>query len=248
MSKRTLTDELQSVLLAHSFDAPEPSTSIDRVLARTVDAERPADTNRRGWWPPSTKLLGIAAAVALVSLGAVGVKALSDHTTTTSTADSKAAAPAVGSVGGASGENVPDAAAPNGPRCSLQDLDITVAKGASGSAVIRFVNKTSKNCSIQGYPSVSAQRGQTRTYAMSAAAAKPGGPSSIPPLASPTVVLLPAGTASALLDVIKADSCPEADTLTISLPADRSTFGLPFAIPMCGLQIHAVVPGATGSN
>jgi hypothetical protein len=246
MSKRTLTDELQSVLLAHSFDAPEPSTSIEQVLARTVDAERPADTHRRGWWPPSTKLLGIAAAVALVVLGAVGVTALRNHPTTTSTADSKAAAPALGSVGGASGENVPNYAAASGPRCSLQDLDITVAKGASGSAVIRFVNKTSKTCSIQGYPSVSAQRGQTSTDALDTAPKTAG--STVPALKSPTVVLLPAGTASALLDVIKADTCPDAETLIISLPDDRSTYGLPFAIPMCNLRVHPVVPGGTGSN
>jgi hypothetical protein len=245
MSKRTLTDELQSVLLAHSFDAPEPSTCIDRVLARTVDAERPADTHRRDWWPPSTKLLAIAAAVAVVTLGAVGVTSLRNHPTTTSTADSKAAAPQ-GSVGGASGEQAPNYAAATGPRCSLQDLDITVAKGASGSAVIRFVNKTSKNCSIQGYPSVSAQRGQTSTNALDTAPKTAG--STVPALKSPTVVLLPAGTASALLEVIKADTCPDADTLTISLPDDRSTYRLPFAIPMCNLQVHPVVPGVTGSN
>ena len=83
---------------------------------------------------------------------------------------------------------------------------------------------------------------------MPSAAAKPGGPSSIPALASPNVVLLPGGSASARVDVIKTDSCLQADRLTISLPGDASIYDLPFAIPMCGLRINPVVPGVTGSN
>ena len=38
MSTRTLTDELRSVLLFHALEAPEPSTTVDRILNDTVGA------------------------------------------------------------------------------------------------------------------------------------------------------------------------------------------------------------------
>ena len=40
MSKRTLPDELRSVLLAHALQAPDPADTVRRVLAATV-AEQP---------------------------------------------------------------------------------------------------------------------------------------------------------------------------------------------------------------
>lgn len=89
MTRRTLPDELRSVLLSHSMDAPEPDGSIERVLAETVgivpesaaatDAPagatgRPASPLRRVLgWRPSGQLLAAAVLVAVVVLAAAGI-------------------------------------------------------------------------------------------------------------------------------------------------------------------------------
>jgi hypothetical protein len=68
-TKRSLTDELQSVMLEHSFDAPEPTSSIENILAKTVATTSPAVTGRRRWFPSPT-LIGAAAVVAALIGGA----------------------------------------------------------------------------------------------------------------------------------------------------------------------------------
>src|SRR6185437_13088462 len=76
MSKKTLPDELRSVLLAHSLDAPEPDNTVEQILAATVGTaaasstasiSSPASPSRR-WWT-SNQLLGAAVVVALLVLG-----------------------------------------------------------------------------------------------------------------------------------------------------------------------------------
>jgi len=81
MSKRSLTDELQSVMLAHSFDAPEPSATIDRILAGTVSAggDGAIEDRRRRRWFPSPKLLGAAAGVAALLVGAAVLNSIRTH-------------------------------------------------------------------------------------------------------------------------------------------------------------------------
>lgn len=80
MSKKTLPDELRSVLLAHSLDAPEPDDTVDRILTATVGgpaADRTVLKGRFGlqpgqrWWM-SNQLLGAAVVIALLVLGAGG--------------------------------------------------------------------------------------------------------------------------------------------------------------------------------
>lgn len=82
MSEKTLADELRSVLLARSLDAPEPTETMRRILAETVGAgasqqagiaDRPGGRPRvirPGWlrWPPSGFLVA-AVSVALLVLG-----------------------------------------------------------------------------------------------------------------------------------------------------------------------------------
>ena len=74
MSKKTLPDELRSVLLAHSLDAPDPDSTVDRILAadrgRTGRADRvgPDRIASRRWWT-SSQLLGAAVVIALLVLG-----------------------------------------------------------------------------------------------------------------------------------------------------------------------------------
>ncbi len=69
MSRRTLPDELRSVLLAHALQAPEPDDTVRRVLAGTVAVEqrRPA-----GRWRPKHVLAAGAAAVLVAVLAGSG--------------------------------------------------------------------------------------------------------------------------------------------------------------------------------
>lgn len=88
MSEKTLADELRSVLLARSLDAPEPTDTMRRILADTVgdgashqpglsDRLRSSQPSRRvrpSWlrWPPS----GFLIAAVTVALLVIGVGAL----------------------------------------------------------------------------------------------------------------------------------------------------------------------------
>jgi hypothetical protein len=100
MSKKTLTDELQSVMLAHSFDAPEPTATIDEVLARTVSATgSDLQVTRRRWFP-SPKLIGVAASVALLVVGAVALSSgRHSQSRTSSSAESNASGDAKAALG-----------------------------------------------------------------------------------------------------------------------------------------------------
>ncbi len=88
MSKRTLPDELRSVLLAHALHAPEPDETVDRVLAATV-AQQPRPVARRQRF---SLLTGSAAAVLVAVLVGVGfVVDLSRNSTGSDSAKSNAA-------------------------------------------------------------------------------------------------------------------------------------------------------------
>jgi len=84
-NKRNLTDELQSVLLAHSFDAPEPAASIENILSRTtgsVSEGAAARRARRAWFSArNTMILGASAAAVVVA--AVSVPMLLDNSAST---------------------------------------------------------------------------------------------------------------------------------------------------------------------
>jgi Protein of unknown function (DUF4232) len=70
MSKRTLPDELRSVLLSHALQAPDPTDTVHRVLAATVAPDQPRAAGRRRWW--ASPLAAAAAVVLLAVLGGVG--------------------------------------------------------------------------------------------------------------------------------------------------------------------------------
>jgi hypothetical protein len=123
VSKKTLTDELQSVLLDHSFDAPEPTPTIDKILLATVGSAAAgsagADPNARRSrrlrptrWRPTTALVGIAASVAALVIGAAIVNT-ARHGTTADTA-AKNASPAIAQASG--GPIAPDARSNGAPR------------------------------------------------------------------------------------------------------------------------------------
>lgn len=105
MSKRTLADEVRSVLLAHSLDAPDPQPTVDRILADTTDQAGSGPTGQpavpiaaRRRWRPSGQLLGAAAVIALVVLGAAGINSLRHGSGQNSGAANSAARPAAGNA------------------------------------------------------------------------------------------------------------------------------------------------------
>ncbi|MGI8666952.1 MAG: DUF4232 domain-containing protein [Jatrophihabitans sp.] len=111
MSKKTLPDELRSVLLSHSLDAPDPDSTVDQILAETIAAgsaaagradhtDRAGRAGRRPRRRPSGQLLVAAASVAVLVLAAAGVRAVSHGRSgqaTTGSANS-ATQPAAGSA------------------------------------------------------------------------------------------------------------------------------------------------------
>jgi hypothetical protein len=141
MSKKTLTDELQSVLLAHSFEAPEPASTIANILAATSAAGAIEGTEAAGTATPGSSqpvarrlaavarrrpslavLVGAAAAVAVLAVGITVVNGQRDGNSTKSTAasgvgsaDSSVTAPSSRPLAGQLGQSdVPAAGAAGG--------------------------------------------------------------------------------------------------------------------------------------
>lgn len=104
MSKRTLTDELRSVLLARALDAPQPEATVDAILARTVHtagaspsvptggitAGTPSQLEQRRR-RPSGQLLVAASVLAVLVLAVAGIN-LARHNSTVSSARSGSSA------------------------------------------------------------------------------------------------------------------------------------------------------------
>lgn len=113
MTDRTLADELRSVLLDRSFDAPDPDDTVTRILAETIELDEPVPSGRP-WWRPTGGVLAAAAVVAALVLGGAGAVAL-NRNSTSGKAQSSAAEPANDSAGKASGSVMgpAQAAAPN---------------------------------------------------------------------------------------------------------------------------------------
>jgi hypothetical protein len=93
MSKRTLPDELRSVLLSHSLDAPDPEETVERVLAGTVaGGSRAAAPVGHRRWRPSVSLIGAAASVALLVAGVAAIRAANDSGSNNASSGSAATA------------------------------------------------------------------------------------------------------------------------------------------------------------
>jgi hypothetical protein len=93
-AKRSLADELQSVLIAHSLDAPEPTATVEDILAKTVAASTPVTRQRR--WFPSPKVIGTAAAVALLVIGVAVFNTYRSDTRTSSSSTGSAGSAVMG--------------------------------------------------------------------------------------------------------------------------------------------------------
>ncbi len=229
MTKRTLTDELRSVLLAHSLDAPEPDETVDRVLTGTVGGGADAgadlapagsgDPTARRWRVPG-RLLVAAGSAAVLVLAIAGIDAARRQSVT-------GRQNATGSATGAVRTGQPQSTAAGGPQlaprvpgaplgtaqvapCVRADLTATVtvvtpvtSSGpvqAGPAWLLSLTNRTSAPCALEGYPVVRPRR-----------AGQPLGAAAVPTLRGaaggvtnavvpPIVVLKPGATAAALLE------------------------------------------------
>jgi hypothetical protein len=141
-TKRSLTDELQSVMLAHSLDAPEPTASIENILAKTVATTAPAAIRRRRWLSSPT-MIGAAAVVALLVVGAALLNAnrqeskknsAGSNAATSHQGDAKAAAGPIPPQPGVSGPSMPqtDSAVP-APACVAEGKGAATGTGYSAA-------------------------------------------------------------------------------------------------------------------
>jgi hypothetical protein len=89
-SKRSLTDELHSVLLARAMEAPEPDEVVRRVLARTVGEVAAVPAGRSRALPAGRSL--VAAAAVVVAVLGVGGAAVALHGRASRTTESSRAA------------------------------------------------------------------------------------------------------------------------------------------------------------
>jgi len=105
MSRRTLPDELRSVLLARALQAPDADETVRRVLASTATGEPEPPASGHPRWPGSRWLL-VAAAVLLVgTVAALGVVAAGQQHSDRRTASSRVTGSAA--VGGTAASPAP---------------------------------------------------------------------------------------------------------------------------------------------
>lgn len=118
--RRTLTDELNSVLIEHSLEAPEPTASIEAVLSRVATLPVPAGGTgrRRVRW--SRQLNGWLVAATVLGLCGTGVVALGSGGTESHSASTAKGAPSMASAAAAASGSATDAAATGAPSAAAQ--------------------------------------------------------------------------------------------------------------------------------
>lgn len=132
---------------------------------------------------------------------------------------------------------------------AISEGDLLAGLGHSGVA-IRFRNTSSRPCAITGYPQVAGvePNGQS-TRARHTPSGYAGGLSHIGE-APPVVTLAPGESVSSEVegsDVPGGPSCPALSGLLVTAPGTDLSVRLAVAPGDCsGLEVHPVVPGATG--
>lgn len=263
--KRSLTDELQSVLRAHALEAPEPAATIDAVLARTVGAtsEVPVAGKAWRWFTPMRTVLVAGAAAAVVAAVGVPILLTSQHRTqstaekaggsalTSSQAQDRAAqAPPSDSANKQYGVQgslpLPQLAegAPGMPTCGAADLTVsllTTNVKAPTVALVRVTNSSAGSCLVAGFPDVTALPSGAEPTAPSASVTSGAVAEPVP-----TLVLAPGTSATAAVDVAAQpaalDSARSCDVSSVrvavpNVPAKQ----FPFDSTACAFQVHPFV-------
>lgn len=261
--QRSLPDELRSVLLEHSFEAPDGADTMTRILAATVDQQpirrKSRGRPRRGTW------LTAAAAVVVVSLGGLGIAKLQqDHAASTG-AKQQSDSAAAGSAdfgqernGAAVRPNV-SAGQENGASsvpCVTAILGVQgsrISTGSGDGAGVRVVwrNDGPAACTFTGYPTAQlldaaghpvgsvTRTGRGRLGGVRAAVSAP-----------PALVLKAGQSASAVVEWATVPAagavCVEARQVRVGIGSSAAT--VPVATRQCDAQVHPVVAGVTGSD
>lgn len=260
--KRNLTDELQSVLRAHSLEAPEPSGSIDHILARTVgvEAQLPVTSEkaRRRWFAPNRVMLAsVGAAAVVAALVSLPIVLAANHTSRSHTANSERATAAFDTQSGknaSSAGQVPpsvlnalpgagmaaDAAQP--PPCAPEQLALSLVTDgvvAPTVAQVKVTNVSASSCLVSGFPTVRPVRsGSSLAYD----AANPVATNGAQAESVPTLVLAPNTSATAAVDAGSALSDCKVTSLAVTLPGSRQVVELPFTSSSCGFEVHPLTP------
>jgi hypothetical protein len=105
------------------------------------------------------------------------------------------------------------------------------------TALLRFTNTGSRSCVVSGYPTVTAVDSKGTHRVIHTLNGPFGGLVSSPD--PPIVVLDPNDVATALLEARAANgACGRSDRLEVSLDNFADPVSVPYAIDLCGLQVH----------
>jgi hypothetical protein len=108
---------------------------------------------------------------------------------------------------------------------------------AEQTALLRFTNTGSRSCVVSGYPTVAATNRNGTNQVIRTLNGPFGGVVSSPE--PPIVVLDPNDVATALIEARTANgACGRSDRLEVSLENFADPVTVPYAIDLCGLQVH----------
>ncbi len=148
---------------------------------------------------------------------------------------------------------VPAALAPRAstpPPCTDGQLRITRGGGGAGlshhSTAVLFTNISTRACTLRGYPGADGLIGSRHDVARRTLIGYLGGAKGVP-----RVVLQRGGVASALVEGnsgCAGQGTPAYTGLLVTAPAGHRTTRLAFTGAACGLQVHPIVSGRTGSQ
>lgn len=146
--------------------------------------------------------------------------------------------------------------------CLVEDLGFRLAPARAGtsdpatrpsSAVLQFRNTSARTCGIEGYPTVNAVSATGISTPADQALFGPAG--GVRRFGQPQVILLkPAAVASAIVDSAPETpagdlaQCKSVSSLQVALPSGAPIANAKAALQVCGLQIHPLVLGLTGSD
>jgi hypothetical protein len=136
--------------------------------------------------------------------------------------------------------------------CVADNVRVSIKNGPvrHRTQLVQVVNTDIHPCALAGYPTVTALSGSSTLAVAAASIAGPSG--GVSGSVAPVVVLTPGAVATSLVELDSQTDgtgvCPASDRVRVSIGAPARTVTIPLKLPVCGLQVHPLVPGGTGSN
>jgi hypothetical protein len=145
------------------------------------------------------------------------------------------------------------------PSCTGDQLATRLGRSGAGlghvAQVVVFTNVSTSSCTLYGYPGIAGidAAGRQVVQATRTPSGYLGGLWSTPSGPLPTVALAPGQIASALVEGVDNQvgsmPCVQLRSLLVTAPNTTRSVELPGAPPDCdGLEVHPVVPGASGTQ